>query len=137
MKKAIAISIAVLMLAALLAACGNDDSKATGASGEKIVLPTDASGELVYPTDAEGYPVYPTDANGEIVFATDAEGANIYAYDGSGNAITTNNAGANKNSGSNKNDTADSSGEPVEEEIPVIIATIPDDDSELIEIPDV
>ena len=144
MKKLTAILLsAVVLLSALMVACGSEKSEPTEKAG--IILPTDAQGELVYPTDAEGYPVYPTDAQGEIVYATDAEGRDIVAVDSSGSPIT-----GNHGTPSDPNTPADStptqsgaateptqpqaSEDAVEDDIPVIIATIPDDD-ELYELP--
>ena len=180
MKKLIAILTAVLMLAVLLAACGEETAPAdttptivTDANGAYI-LPTDASGEAVLPTDASGNAIMPTDASGEPALTVDADGhvspidrispdTYIGGYytgvsgvvdSGSGSNSANNNSGSSSsnnssNNNSNSNNSGNNSGsnnsaqkettvtddpEEVEDEIPVIIATLPDDE-DLYELP--
>ena len=149
MKRIIAVLLAVLALSMLLVACGGDQKDnptqaetAAPTEAGAAVIPTDAKGEPVYPTDAQGYPVYPTDANGEPVYATDAQGHDIIAVDGSGNPIPANRSDSNTSptrgsdsSSSNPDSTpAVEPTEGVEGDIPVVIATIPDDE-DLYELP--
>lgn len=134
MKKLIALIITVAVLAAVMVACGSDDSDSKSSG---VILPTDAQGETVYPVDDNGYPVYPTDAAGQPVYATDADGNDLIATDTDGTPIT-------GNGGKKADPTAAPSGtdapagtsieDPTEEEIPVIIVPLPEDSSDEFEI---
>lgn len=120
MKKLLAAVLMTAVLAVMLVACGSDKSDDT--RKPDVIIPTDAQGEPVYPTDSDGYPVYPTDAEGEPVYATDAQGNDLIATDSKGTPITGNN-GATGPAPTSANPSAE---DPTEDEIPVIIVTIPD-----------
>ena len=126
----------------------------TDAEGETI-YPVDEKGYPVYPTDAEGEPVYATDEAGDPIMAHDASGNPITGNNGvteTQPASPSSRADDNPDQPSPATDPAtaspdptgasDSTGAPATEqtpepgedvtegEIPVIIATMPDDDDE-------
>ena len=145
MRKLILIMITALMLVIILAACGDktDDSAAT--------LPTDAEGYYIVPTDADGGYVLPTDTNGDAFIPTDSAGDAILGTESNGRVYvikpsaktsggesgsTGNNGSGNNGSGGSGSDptTAAGSGDVIEDDIPVIVVTIPDDE-DMYELP--
>lgn len=145
MKRVFAIILAVVMLSALLSACGSDNKDATGEAGVSASSNNAAVGDKTA-----------TDANGNKISgsgASDQSGNNSGNNSGSGSGGSGNSgssgdsgqsgsgsgsggsgSGASSNPGSVINPT-DSDGNVEEGEIPQIIATLPPDE-EMIELPD-
>ena len=139
----IALTAALLIICFALSACGEDKPAATetptaqqssDASAETTeVLETTADGGTVE-RDSEGNRIT-KDSDGGIVSVEDKSGASVDVNDyvashpGTVPSLT-----GNTQSGSS-GDTSETQEEVVEGEIPVIIATIPDDD-DLIELPE-
>ena len=140
MRKLILIMITALMLVIILAACGDktDDSAAT--------LPTDAEGYYIVPTDADGGYVLPTDTNGDAFIPTDSAGDAILGTESNGRVYVikpsaktsggeSGSTGNNGSGGSGSDPTtAAGSGDVIEDDIPVIVVTIPDDE-DMYELP--
>lgn len=149
MKKILAILMTVLVMAALLCACGEKSGEATPDEAAKIettvVLETTADGGTVE-KDPEGN-IVTKDQDGNVTAVEDKDGNPLdvkeyletHSYvQGSGSSSDSSGSSSGSSGSSDSSgksgDSSDSQDE-TEGEIPVIIATIPDDE-DLIELPD-
>ena len=132
--------VAILMIAALFSACGEKQNAASpdeaAITETTVVLETTADGGTIE-QDSEGNKIT-KDENGKVVSVEDKDGNPIDVTE----YLTTHTwveLNGDSSGGSNGSDSSDGSGDSnddnVEESIPVVIATIPDED-DTVELPD-